>query len=162
VDADTTALPDFRAAEKTFAIFYKFLKIGERGIVQTHLPESPFISSLARMNQENFYQEELKNRQKFNFPPFVRLIRLLYRGPIEPVGQEEANRVFSQIKSLISNSSFPVSVLGPNPAFIKKEKNMYRHQLILKFSGNLPEKIKTILKTLPRGWIVDVDPVDML
>lgn len=162
IDADQSLnFPDFHSAEKTFQNLYKFLKIGEQGIIQTHLPENYVISDLAKLDYDKFFLDEIENRQKANFPPFVQLIRLLYKNENESVCKEESQKVFSQLSQLIASNQLLIAILGPSPAFIKKERNKFRYQIIIK----LKKRSKTLdefLRSLPKDWIVDIDPVNLL
>ena len=159
VDADQELnFPDFHSAEKTFQTFYKFLRIGEQGIIQTHLPENYVFSNLASLDYEKFFLDEIENRRKSQFPPFVQLIRLLYKNTSESVVKEETQRVFDQLLTF----NFQLStILGPSPAFFKKERNKFRYQIILKLKKRSKE-LNDYLRTLPKDWIIDVDPIDLL
>ncbi len=160
IDADQSMnFPDFHSPEKTFANFYKFLKIGEKGILQTHLPQNFVFSALAGMNYEKFFLSELENRRKSSFPPFVKITRLLFRNIDESICRRELDKVF---RSLITHHSSLITFLGPSPCFIKKERNKYRYQIVLKHKTSLPEDVIDTIRSLPKGWIVDVDPVDLL
>jgi len=162
IDADQGLnFPDFHSAEKTFQIFYKFLKIGERGIIQTHLPENYVISDLAKLDYDKFFLDELENRKKSQFPPFVQLIRLLYKNEDESVCKEETQRIYHDLNKLITDDRLPITILGPSPAFIKKERNKFRYQIIIKLKKR-NQGLNNFLLTLPKGWIVDVDPVNLL
>ena len=85
--ADTgLSLPDFRAAERTFALIVqvagragRFRTDGEV-IVQTMRPEHPAIMQAVRMDIEGFYRDELAVRRELQFPPFSRLLRLVVRS----------------------------------------------------------------------------------
>lgn len=159
IDADQSLnMPDYKANEKTFMTFYKFLKVGEQGIVQTHLPQNPTISALAGLNYNKFYQEEIKYRHQFSFPPFERLTRLLYKNSDEKICQKKAERVYQRLKNL---SNF--SILGPSPAFIFKKLGKFRYQIIIKIPKGLtmPENLRVYLRSL-RDWVVDVEPMDLL
>jgi primosomal protein N' (replication factor Y) len=85
--ADTALnLPDFRAAERTFALVTQVsgragrFTLGGRVIVQTFRPHSPVIRYAAAHNAEGFYTEELKIRRELGFPPWSRLLRIVVRS----------------------------------------------------------------------------------
>ena len=174
IDADQGLnFPDFNSPQKTFENLYKFLKIGERGIVQTHLPENYIISSLARLNYERFFLDEISQRRKYDFPPYTRLVRLLYKDVDKEKVIEETQRIY-RLLSAISHKQYAIS--PPYSAFIEKERGKFRWQIVIKTKrpasparlaakragGQLDKKIKDILRALPKGWIVDVDPVNLL
>ena len=85
--ADTgLQLPDFRAAERTFSLVTQVA--GRAGrympdgkvIIQTFRPEHEAIRLAAEGNPVTFYERELETRDMLGFPPFSRLIRIVFRG----------------------------------------------------------------------------------
>lgn len=163
IDADQGLnFPDFSSSEKTFSIFYKFLKVGERGIIQTYLPQNDLYKSLASLNYERFFLDEMINRKKFAFPPFVRIIRLLFKNQDEVQVNIETQRVYELLKLTISCNQSSISL--PYWPFIKKERGKFRRQIIIKIAPakKLSYKEKDFFKTLPKGWILDVDPLNIL
>jgi len=162
IDADQGLnFPDFSSPEKTFQVLYKFLRIGERGIIQTHLPENYVIRSLAQLNYEKFFLEELVQRRKYSFPPYTHLVRLIYKNPDKEKAVEETQRIY-KLLSAVSNKQYAIS--QPYPCFIEKERNKYRYQIVIK-SSHLTSRIshfENIIRSLPKGWIIDVDPVNLL
>lgn len=160
IDADQGLnFPDFNNPQKTFGNLYKFLKIGERGIVQTHLPENYVIKSLAQLNYERFFLEEIVQRKKYYFPPFTRLVRLLFKDADEEKAKKETAQIY---QSLTTNHSPLITISKPHPAFIHQERGKFRWQIVIKTKRQLDQKNKDSLRTLPKGWIIDVDPVDLL
>jgi primosomal protein N' (replication factor Y) len=79
-------LPDFRALERTFSLIVQVS--GRAGrmtpdgkvMIQTLKPENSVLLKAARMQLEDFYREELAMREKLLFPPYFRIIRLVFRG----------------------------------------------------------------------------------
>lgn len=165
IDADQGLnFPDFYSAEKNFQTLYKFLKIAEEGIIQTNLPESSIIAALARLDYEKFFLNEMETRLKHQFPPFIKLIRLLYKNQDEDKCQKESQKIYDLLANFIKKNKLSnIAILGPAPALFRKKRNYFRWQLIIKISKakNL-EKFKEIFKGLPKGWLIDVDPVNLL
>lgn len=157
IDADQSLnLPDYNSSQKTFITLYKFLRIGERGIIQTHLPENQTIASLANPDYEKFFLGELNERKIHHFPPFIHLLKLIYKNIDNEAAKKESQRVYHLLRKFDNNLSLPY------PPFIKKDKNKFRYQIVLKFKNNLNTEIKNLLRSLPDGWSVDVDPVNLL
>jgi len=160
IDADQDLnFPDFRSAEKTFQNLYKFLRLGDTGLIQTHLPENPVVCNLAQMDYGHFYLGEIANRQKSGFPPFTSLVLLVYRNIDEKIAKQEVQKVYDSL-ALIRSPLF--TILGPSSPFVAQSKNFFYQQIILKFSQNLQEEVKHILIALPKGWSVDRDPYDLI
>lgn len=158
IDLDQSLnLPEYLAYEKTFQCYYKFLKIGERGIVQTHLPDNPIISALAQLDYEKFYQEEIVKRRKFGFPPFTHLTRLLYSNTDQELGQKESQKIFDLIRS----SDKDIQIYGPSEPFVNKIRGRFRFQIIIKTKA-VDQNLKKLLTNLGTNWVIDTDPVDLL
>ena len=159
IDSDSYSfLPDFRSAEKDFLNFFKFLKISKKGIIQTKSPEHYFVRTLAKLDYMAYYQAELKIRDEGNFPPYSHLINLIYQNENEEICQKEAEKLAGKLRQ-IQNPKF--QILGPAPAYFKKNRHLYRWQIIIK--QNLPrqEELGELLKK-QKDWKIDVDPVDLI
>jgi len=79
-------LPDFRAAERTFSLITQVS--GRAGryfpdgkvLVQSFSPDMPPIDFAVKNKIDLFYQKELEQRKLLNFPPYSRLLRLVFRS----------------------------------------------------------------------------------
>lgn len=161
MDADQGLnLPDFRISEKAFNNLYKFIKIGTNAIVQTHNPESSIISALAELSYDKFIRSEIELRKKTNFPPFCRLISLIYKSTDEEKVKSESQNIYQKLKKIIPGS---FEILGPSPSFFAKKREKFRYQIILKvpINTNIPSDIKDMLLNL-RDWTVNIDPIELL
>lgn len=167
ISADTGLnLPDFRAGERTFQLLCQVAGRAGRGltagrvIVQTYSPEHYAIRAASSHDYLGFYNQEIDYRRQFGYPPFTRLVRLIYGHTNSYRCQREAERVGRLLlaerdKRGISDLNF----IGPAPAFIAKLRGRFWWQIILR--GTEPAKLITDVP-LPRGWMVDVDPVGLV
>ena len=175
VNADTALhLPDFRAAERTFHLLVQVAGRtgrGDRGgrvLVQTLSPDHPAILAAARHDYQLFASEELKNRAEWGYPPFTSMVRLVVRGPREPVTKEFAMHLGKLLLEANAADGVPVKLLGPAPAPIARLRGLHRFHLQLQSTDTVGLHIavrKTIADLKPPEdvqWIVDVDPLDML
>ena len=82
-------LPDFRAAERTFALITQVA--GRAGryfpdgkvIVQSYNPLREPVRFACENNINAFYSYELQQRKILGFPPFSRLVRLVFRSSFQ-------------------------------------------------------------------------------
>ncbi len=78
--------PDFRAAERTFNLITQVSgragrsEKGGEVIIQTYNPVHYAIQTAKSQDYEEFFTREIKFRQALNYPPFCRIIRLVFRG----------------------------------------------------------------------------------
>jgi primosomal protein N' (replication factor Y) len=133
---------------------------GGRAIIQTYNPRNYAIAAAAKHDYAAFYRRELDYRRRYENPPFSRLARLLYTHTSSDLCQEEAERVHHLLQGEMESMEISdISLLGPAPAFIQRIRGRFRWQIIIR--GTDPTSFLSQV-TLPRGWTVDIDPVDLL
>jgi primosomal protein N' (replication factor Y) len=175
INADTALhLPDFRAAERTFHLVTQVAGRtgrGEKGgyvLVQTFNPEHPAIQAAVRHDYAAFAAGELPIREMLRYPPFSSMIRLVIRGPSEPIAREFANFLARRVNESLQAEGAGARVLGPAPAPFARLRGMYRFQIQLQ--GLECDKLRAAVRLatadlkVPEGvqWIADVDPLDMM
>jgi primosomal protein N' (replication factor Y) len=175
INADTALhLPDFRAAERTFHLVTQVAGRTGRGpkggrvLVQTFSPDHPAIRAAVHHDYAAFAAGELPMREMLRYPPFASMIRLVIRGPVEPVTAEFANSVAARLAKAIADHQADARVLGPAPCPFAKLKGRYRFQI--QTQGPDGDRLRAAVHKATTGleppeevqWIVDVDPVDML
>ncbi len=167
ISADTGLnLPDFRAAERTFQLLTQVAGragrglMGGRVILQTYHPEHYAIQHAAIHDYAGFAKQELAFRHEAGYPPFIRLARFVYRHPSASHAQEAAEALATTLKRALEAAGLPMSdLIGPSPAFFTRVRGRYRWQIILR-SVDPTTFLREI--SIPAGWIVDIDPVDVL
>jgi primosomal protein N' (replication factor Y) len=167
VSADTALnLPDFRAGERTFQLLTQVAgragrsRLGGKVILQTYHPDHYAIQAASNHDYRAFYAQEIDFRRAQGYPPFSRLIRLVYTNPSERRAQEEAARLHRALALRIAQRGLPsLDLIGPAPAFFHRLRGEYRYHLLVK--GPDPHALLQDI-ALPLGWRVDVDPVSVL
>jgi primosomal protein N' (replication factor Y) (superfamily II helicase) len=167
VNSDSSLnLPDFRSGERTFQLLCQVEGRAGRGIVagkaviQTYNPAYYAIKYAAMHDYEGFYESELKYRREFGYPPFTRMVRLLYSHGNEEKCRTEAVRLAASIQLIIDEQGVEgFKLIGPAPAFVSRLRGKYQLQLIL--LGSSPHSILGKV-VFPLGWILDVDPIGMI
>lgn len=167
ISADTVLnLPDFRAAERTFQLLEQVAGRAGRGlmggkvILQTYHPDHYAIAAVERHDYLGFLERELAFRREAGYPPYVRLARLLFRHTDPRRAQVAAQNLADELRGALRRAGLPTTdVIGPVPAFFARLRGYYRWQILLRhpdpaaFLRGFP---------LPPGWLVDIDPVDVL
>jgi primosomal protein N' (replication factor Y) (superfamily II helicase) len=173
VSADRSlALPDFRAAERTFQLLTQVAGRAGRGalpgevLVETYHPEHYAIQLAARQDYPSFFEQELRFRRLLHYPPFTALANVLVRDTRleRAVGwTRELDRFFA------SRAKEGVKILGPAAAPLARLKREYRFQFLLK-SPSRTRLVATLAacrdfcagKGIPeQAVIADVDPVSL-
>jgi primosomal protein N' (replication factor Y) (superfamily II helicase) len=109
INADTALhLPDFRAAERTFQLVTQVAGRTGRGpkggrvLVQTFNPDHAAILAAVRHDYAAFAAGELPIRQMLHYPPYSTMIRLVIRGPVEPVTAAFASYVAERLNTALA------------------------------------------------------------
>jgi primosomal protein N' (replication factor Y) (superfamily II helicase) len=166
ISADTSLhLPDFRSGERTFSLLTQVAgRAGRRGpgsrvIVQSYSPDHYAIQAAARHDYEAFFGEEIDFRRQHRYPPFVRLVRYLYRHRSDSACAKAADEMARKLARHAWERGTAMDLLGPAPAFVSRIRGDYQWQVILRTSD-----LESLLDGLPidPGWVVDVDPQSLL
>ena len=167
ISADTALqLPDFRASERTFQLLTQVAGragrsiLGGKVIIQTYTPEHYSIQAASRHDYEGFYAQEIDFRRQQNYPPFSRLVRLLFTDPSASKCERETAWLRRTLEEHIALQGQPAyDLIGPAPCFVGRIRGRYRWQIVLR--GPDPASVLAGLP-LPSGWRVDVDPGSLL
>ena len=178
IAADTTLnIPDYQSSEKTFSLLTQMAGRTGRSekqgkvIIQTYNPESYAIEYAKNHDYLGFYQKEIISRDKYQYPPFSRFIKLTLRAKNEEKGAINAKNLEKELKK--AKLGEDISIIGPFQAFIYKKGGYYNWHIALKIplqkksnKKNKEEKIisinKKLGKIIPNNWSLDVDPENLL
>lgn len=181
-------MPDFRAAERTFALITqvagragRFFPDG-KVLVQTYCPDSAPIAYAVAGKTEEFYESEIQTRKMLSFPPFARILRMVFRAPSEAQAVSGANGAASILHQILrgvqSSSQANASkmqdaarhteILGPAECPLSKIAANYRQQVILR--GPSVSLLQYMAHTFAQNYKApgevyieyDVDPVSLL
>jgi primosomal protein N' (replication factor Y) len=158
-------LPDYRAAERTFQVLTQVAGragrglLGGRVVLQTYNPDHYAIKAASTHNYAEFFARELRYRKELGYPPFRRVMRLVYRHLDNGRAEAEANAVAREFEERIRSGRLPATdLVGPAPCFFGKIAGENRWQIIVRS----PDPAALALGLPLKGWHVDVDPVSML
>ncbi len=176
VSADTgLALPDFRAAERTFQLLTQAAGRAGRGeapgrvLVQTFYPGHYAIRLAAEQNYEGFFVKEMTFRRVMRYPPVTALANVL----AVDTSLERAAKVAKQIGDFLAaleGRDSSLKVLGPAPAPLARIEGRYRIQFLIRATSRA--RLNAVLRALvvdcdrrgisPRSMMIDVDPVNLM
>lgn len=162
-------IPDFRSAERTFAILTQAAGRAGRGakaghvIIQTYNPEHYAIQAGASQDYEAFYREELSYRKELFYPPYCSLIKLTFLDTIEEKAIKRASDKADELEEKTKHLS-RTEILGPFGAAIEKIRDHYRVNILIKTTE--PNLVKGILRTMDLhhtdNLILDIDPINTM
>jgi primosomal protein N' (replication factor Y) len=158
-------LPDYRAAERTFQVLTQVAGragrglLGGRVILQTYTPDHYAIQAAAKHDYAEFFAREMRYRKDLGYPPFRRLMRMVYRHPDNERAEAEANIVARQLLARIKDEKVAATDLaGPAPCFFGKIAGEYRWQIVARG----PDPAALARGKVFKGWYIDVDPMSTL
>jgi primosomal protein N' (replication factor Y) len=163
--------PDFRAAERTFNLITQVAgragrsEKGGEVVIQTYNPVHYAIQTARSQDYEEFFIHEIKYREHLNYPPFCRIIRLVFRGSNPKALFETAYLAVSLIQDKTAKYQ---AILGPTYCPLSRIKNNYRVHVIIKVSqiASIRTVIADIQSTLGKKHglylEIDIDPISML
>jgi primosomal protein N' (replication factor Y) len=138
------AIPDFRAAERSFALIAQVcgrsgrMRQGE-AIVQTYAPGHPAIRYAAAHDYADFARTELEERDAAGFPPAQRLLYLGIIGRDRRRVAQTAQRYAAALR--VSDDA---EVLGPAPYAIARVNNEWRYRIALR--GRRPAALRGLVR----------------
>ena len=169
-------LPDFRASERGFQLLTQVAGRAGRGefsgkvLFQTYNPEYYALESAKAQNYSKFFEQEIKSREDFDYPPFSQIVRLVLSSQNKFRAEKAAQEITLRLCTMIEKFGFceRLEVLGPTPCVIERINSYYRFQILIK--NRLEEKghqfISSFLNKVsaPKDirLTIDVDPLDIL
>lgn len=134
LNADTIInFPDFRSSERAFNMLEQVAgragRRNQRGIVvvQTTQPSHPIIGYLQAHNYIGFYNHELEERRRFNYPPFTRVINIYLKHREEEPLIRASALYAEHLRVLLGNRVF-----GPDEPHVSRIQSLYIRKIMLK------------------------------
>ncbi len=176
------SFPDFRVNERAFQLMEQVSGRAGRAdgkgrvLIQTYNTQHPVLEWVKNHDVAAFYRNEIKYREHFAYPPFSRLIKIVFKHENEAKTIATANHMAEAIKaftaSKLNNPPINIIIQGPGPAIVSRIRNQYIQEIWLKCprDNKALETIKNWLKTQKQHTlslkthgnvqvIFDVDPV---
>ncbi|MEA5425583.1 replication restart helicase PriA [Arcicella lustrica] len=139
-DADRMIhFPDFRSSERAFQMLTQVAgRAGRRGtqgkvLIQTNNPKQKILQQIIENDYLGLYQDEIKEREDFQYPPFTRIIKITLRHIDQP-NAEKAAQALAQ--KLIEKLGTP-RVLGPEKPLVERVRNQYLFEIMIKLEKTI-------------------------
>lgn len=164
--------PDFRSHERGFQLMLQSAgRAGRRDrrgsvVIQSNDPHQPIYGYIMENDYESFYLAQLGEREYFRYPPFYRLIRVIFKHKDEKKAETAVARFADLLKG-----SLHERVLGPNKPVVSRVQRYHIREILLKLESGLPVhrvrdyliKAEKELRGMPEfrymTFYYDVDPV---
>lgn len=151
LNADTMInFPDFRSDERAFDMMEQVSgRAGRKSkqgrvVIQTSDVCHPVIGFVKSHDYLGFYRYEIGEREKFNYPPFSKIINIYMKHRDDSVLTEMSVRYSNMLRQV-----FKHRVLGPEAPMVARVQNFYIRQIVLKMENeaSMP-KVKLILRQI--------------
>lgn len=163
--------PDFRAHERAFQLLTQVAgragrtDIQGRVLIQTYSPNHHVLKQVVEADYKSLYEEQMKSRHQFKYPPVYRLIKFTLRGRNYHTVNQAADWLAKGLTQV-----FKENVLGPEFPAISRIRNQYYKVIMLKIPPKHSLiKTKTAIRKIMGAYdaigtfrsarvIIDVDP----
>ena len=144
------AAPDWLVTEDVYKSIFEIIhqiKQTSTGAVitfDTNSPNLPLFTDLIQLNSHNenvispeiwyttFLEKELKNREKFSYPPYNNLILLTTQSKTETISRESLGEVTRYLSTLAPQMP-EISWSSAYPAKFLKRKGLFSHHLVIRY-----------------------------
>ncbi len=172
--------PDFRAGEKTYQLLSQSSGRSGRGekegkvIIQTYDVDNDVILKTVKNDYEGYYKDQLMFRQLFNYPPFGKIINIIFSSQNEENLENKVIKFYDILLKNIQNQNIKKNEIISKPfrAALHKINNRYRYQIFIKMERKDITRIKNVLKISINEYSnynykdvrvsVDVDPINLM
>jgi len=134
---------DFRVNERAFQLMEQVSgRAGRKEatgkvIIQTTNTGHPVLQYVKHHDYKEMYADEIEKRKQFFYPPFSRIIHLIFKHKLKDVVERAAHQFADALKNRYDNY-----IVGPAEPVVNRIRNQYLMELLLK----LPRDSKTIIQ----------------
>lgn len=156
VDADQSLYQsDYRSIERTFQLITQVSGRAGRSskqgkvILQTYSPRHYVYRFATNYDYQGFFKKEVNLRKVTNFPPYARIIRVLFTHENEKTVAEECKVCYNKIKQIKDEYAKEFVYLDVMKAPLNKIKNKFRYQIMMRVKLEKADEIeKKIFETV--------------
>ena len=172
IDADVSLhQSSYKAPEKTFSLITQVAGRAGRAekqgeiILQTYAPRN-YIYRLARVyDYIGFYRREINLRETTSYPPFAKIIRLLFTSTSEDLAKDTTKVYYDRVKELMNKYTDQFIYLGVMRSPVGRIQNKHRFQILIRLKNDLSSQIlneiyKQVDENKPKdvNIFVEIDP----
>lgn len=175
VDADVSLhQSSFKAPERTFNLITQVAgragradKTGEI-ILQTYAPKNYIYRLASQYDYTGFYRKEINLREITNYPPFAKIVRLLFTSHSEELAKEFTKVYYEKVKELQQKYLGSFIYLGVMKSPVGRIQDKFRYQILMRLKNETSDQIiKEIynqvntVKSRDVSVFVEIDPASL-
>ncbi len=165
--------PDFRVNERAFQLMEQVSGRAGRAdgegkvLIQAYNMVHPVLQWVKNHDVRSYFEHEIQYRKQFAYPPFTRLIKLMFKHKDEATAIHAAAQMVKALEQIEN-----IGVQGPVAALVPRVRNQYVQEVWVKCPRDLKliEKTKALIQGVKqqiqhsKGYsalqiLTDVDPI---
>ena len=135
---------DYRSNERTFDLLTQVVGRAGRGryrgmaLIQTHVPENPYLHIAAAQDYESFFETEIRFRRAMLYPPFADLLQIGFVGEKEDTVRAAAEHFSALLAETFRRDypNVPLRLLRASAASVSRMGGKYRYKIIMKYKNS--------------------------
>ena len=162
-------IPDFRAGERTFQLLSQVAGRAGRGhlpgkvVIQTFNANHIALQTAQTHDYPAFFEALSQERRVAGYPPFVRLVNMVFTGPDLDAVITTSDEAAARIRRALGDRG---EVLGPASCPLERLHNRWRRHALLKLPLDMsPETVAEPLAGIQTKGVqvtIDVDPYSLM
>ena len=156
VDADQSLYQsDYRSIERPFQLITQVAgragRSSQQGkvILQTYSPKHYVYRFATNYDYKGFFKKEANLRKVTNFPPYARIVRILFTHENENIVANECKLCYNKVKEIKEKYKEDFVYLDVMKAPLNKIKGKYRYQIMMRFKLDKADEIeKQVFETV--------------
>lgn len=152
VDADQSLYQsDYRSIERTFQLITQVAgragRSSQQGkvILQTYSPKHYVYRFATNYDYKGFFKKEANLRKVTNFPPYARIVRILFTHENENIVANECKLCYNKVKEIKGKYKEDFVYLDVMKAPLNKIKGKYRYQIMMRFKLDKADEIEKLV-----------------
>lgn len=149
------ALPNWRVGERIFSLLLSLRTLSkENFFIQTRSPEYPVLEYALNGNLTDFYKDEMKDREEFNYPPLSTIIKCSVVGNPARISKE-----IGKLETIFKDYN-----LHRYPSPTRYGKGQYQMNGLMRIPRDTwpDEKLLGLLYSLPPHISIQINPEKLL
>jgi len=164
------SIPDFRSSERTFQLLSQVAGRAGRGdrpghvVIQTFSPDNIAVRTAREHDFSALYRELRAEREQALYPPFVRLVNLVFAGENRSATLRASQEALARLEEGLSATN--AVLLGPVDCALERLQNKWRRHILIKLRRH--DQVHLVGRALGDAewkgvqFTIDVDPYSLL
>lgn len=148
IDADVSLhQSSYKAPERTFSLITQVAGRAGRAdkqgkiLLQTYAPRNYIYRLASIYDFAGFYKKEINLRETTAFPPFSKIIRILFTSSDEAIAKEVAKVYYDSVRELAKEYQNCFIYLGAMRSPVSRIQNKFRYQILIRLKIEQSDKI---------------------